>query len=275
MRRRRWFGVTVLGAAALALLLGGAGRAGAEMLVTLPTNDITVMTYTGYETLIKVVQSRDILPGDRFTGIFIIQSITNASGTIDLSGQLATKEVTGAFSFTVTGGSGSSGHLEFGLAPGDFFSAFVGTGATKDYDPTQPDAFQRATNGAPWVSIQPGSFFVSVNDRIGPGGAPVNRAWADVSQNDTGYALLPETFLDLLGKPAENTYGGVTHGDYAAQLDFENHPGPTDLPAYSFKIGGFIYVDAVTVPEPASLTLLGLGALGLLGYGWRRRKQAA
>jgi hypothetical protein len=28
------------------------------------------------------------------------------------------------------------------------------------------------------------------------------------------------------------------------------------------------------VPEPSSLTLLGLGCLGLLGYGWRRRKQA-
>jgi hypothetical protein len=27
------------------------------------------------------------------------------------------------------------------------------------------------------------------------------------------------------------------------------------------------------VPEPASLTLFGLGTLGLLGYGWRRRKQ--
>jgi hypothetical protein len=28
------------------------------------------------------------------------------------------------------------------------------------------------------------------------------------------------------------------------------------------------------VPEPASLTLLATGALGLLGYGWRKRKQA-
>jgi hypothetical protein len=28
-------------------------------------------------------------------------------------------------------------------------------------------------------------------------------------------------------------------------------------------------------PEPASLTLLGIGSLVLFGYGWRRRKHAA
>jgi hypothetical protein len=28
-------------------------------------------------------------------------------------------------------------------------------------------------------------------------------------------------------------------------------------------------------PEPSTLTLLGIGSLGLLGYGWRRRKPAA
>jgi hypothetical protein len=50
-------------------------------------------------------------------------------------------------------------------------------------------------------------------------------------------------------------------------------------------LGGFANIDDVaplsglgsnpTVPEPASLTLVGIGAASLAGYKWRRRKPAA
>jgi hypothetical protein len=46
-----------------------------------------------------------------------------------------------------------------------------------------------------------------------------------------------------------NSYGLVTEFDY----------GPHVAPS----------------PEPASLTLLGISAVGLLGYGWRRRRNKA
>ena len=32
-------------------------------------------------------------------------------------------------------------------------------------------------------------------------------------------------------------------------------------------------ISAVNTPEPSSLLLLALGTLGLVGYGWRRRKR--
>jgi hypothetical protein len=38
----------------------------------------------------------------------------------------------------------------------------------------------------------------------------------------------------------------------------------------AFGINRFDFVTAGAVPEPSALTLLGLGTLGLIGYGWRR-----
>jgi hypothetical protein len=40
----------------------------------------------------------------------------------------------------------------------------------------------------------------------------------------------------------------------------------------TFSVGSKL-TPPTAVPEPSTLTLLGIGSLGLLGYGWKRRKQ--
>jgi hypothetical protein len=53
--------------------------------------------------------------------------------------------------------------------------------------------------------------------------------------------------------------------------------GPNDDPANGVDMvvmDDFIYAEPRSVPEPASLTLMGSGLVGLLIYAWRRRKPA-
>lgn len=55
---------------------------------------------------------------------------------------------------------------------------------------------------------------------------------------------------------------------------FYTETTPLGLLADDIAGAKFIYGPAVTaVPEPRTIMLLGIGVLGMLGYGWRRRKQ--
>lgn len=79
----------------------------------------------------------------------------------------------------------------------------------------------------------------------------------------------------ILVDPATNNQTiiatGGTRGDFTSP---DTNDGSlllafTDA-AYRLQVAGGTFAP---VPEPTSLTLLGIGAAGLLGYGWRRRKQ--
>jgi hypothetical protein len=58
--------------------------------------------------------------------------------------------------------------------------------------------------------------------------------------------------------------GGYTPESEGYKVTFDSGMASRDIPPI-----------ASATPEPSTLTLLGPGSLGLLGYGWRRRKQAS
>lgn len=225
---------------------------------TLPTNDIAILSYTGYENRHAAPGNATIGVGDVFEGVIQFQTLRNATGSVDLSSQFADMELTGRFQFQVIGG-GPNNHLEFGAGQ---FRLFVGSGAARNFDGSALDAVGRATDGQLWLSVSPGGFFESVNDPFN--GAPRNRAWLDVTENLTGYALGHVAFPTVLGKDPTHIWQGAIHGDHPVQAYFEDFPGPSDLPQYSFKIHGDVFLYAV--PEPGTVGLLISGLIFLARY---------
>jgi len=197
---------------------------------------------------------------DTFTGaITWTQSSTydNVAITADLSFVLGT----GATQYTLTA------FLMSAIGPGTTTAQQLASSTLTDSNTgfTTRTLFSGLTLG-------PGTYYLVLwgpNDCSSPGGGP----------GGTGCQTTPsEARWAATSSPSITTAPGVTGGNELVA----NGPSPVYPPAQTFVSSGGFVVFSVTgdpagggsgVPEPSSLSMLGLGVLGLLGFA-RRRSQA-
>jgi hypothetical protein len=74
----------------------------------------------------------------------------------------------------------------------------------------------------------------------------------------------------------DGLYGGSATSDFGntASLQSVTLPDGTPVTGVTFD-SGLTFGPTIATPEPASLTLLGIGTAGFAGYGWRRRRRSA
>ncbi len=108
------------------------------------------------------------------------------------------------------------------------------------------------------------SFSAAANDPGLPGGEQLTFGW-DLD-NSGQYA----SFVRSGATTGSGTYHFDNPGNYTIGVRVVDSYGASTLGSFNVEVDPAVD----PVPEPASLTLLGIGAAGLLGCGWRRRKQA-
>jgi hypothetical protein len=224
--------------AALVLFVCGASHSRADML-------ITSRSALGATDSIDWGQLGAPTPG--------VAGVPNPSGVTSMGGT----------SFTVSENGGNFSRLDQGLV--------VGAG--------------------PWFgNFAPGDHLLYTGTGYGGGFGPMDiasngplmfAAGAQIMRNSFGAFTATVTALDALGNPIasftedglsnDNTDNSAIFIGIRTDLPFKTLVLTTDTSDFAINLVSLS--NSQSVPEPSSLTVLGIGALGLIGFGrWRCRK---
>jgi hypothetical protein len=141
------------------------------------------------------------------------------------------------------------GNISVSLDP-----AFASTGVIESVSPSQPSFFPAINTNDFFFDFQFSNLGNATFVTNGP--AVVQGVINAIPPDGSVYTLVSPVDLYMQGDPTKTTVATIE----SATINF--------MDGTPVAISEFC-------PEPASITLLGIGSLSLLGYGWRRRKQVA
>jgi hypothetical protein len=259
MHTRRRFGLVVLGAAALALVLAGE-RAEAAMItwssaqnISGDTDVVTTGILVGAFNLGDTGVTSTTVNGVPFAAL----AVPTESSSPFTSGNIRLATASGLF--------GSSNNLGSSSAPfSNLSTAYQQLLSSATFGFASPETLTLTISG---LTIgQQYEFEWWANESLAGVGAFRTTATAG---NSVTLALNQTGLAGGVGQFATGTF---TADATSEVITFTGAPGNLPL------LNGFelrnVGPTVTAVPAPASLTLLGIGAAGLLGYAWRKRNSA-